>query len=119
MKIRSINNPLYVALALQIAGEKEGYEIAPTYLNTSTITKTGFNPVFLVFRVVNNEEDLLSYIHFRITSGFKSGVKEFSSIEVINKTYDGSIWKDHIRNYTEIDSLIKIVLDKATLREEE
>lgn len=106
--IKSKDNPIYVASAIQIAANKIGIDVIPTYINSKDISSKGFNPVFLVFRV-EKDDKTVAYINFRTTSGYNSPQK-FSSIVVKDSSYNFDAWKNHIEKYSDVISLVADVI---------
>lgn len=115
MDIKTINNPIFLASALQISAQKIGYDIVHTYLNTSTISDKRFNPVFLRFRAEKAGE-LKAYIDFRTTAGYGGSDRKFSSVAIQNSSFDKEVFKKHIEDYKDdvlacVNEVLNVIKD--------
>lgn len=95
MNFKTIDNPIYTALFLQLVAEKEHIEFTPTYLNSSVVHDKSFSPNFLVLKACKEESsEAICYVIFRTTRR-----SVFSSVIIVDKTnfdVDKPIYKKHI-----------------------
>lgn len=107
MNLKTIENPIYFCLALQNLSLKQGIALIPTYLNTKTVDKQGFNPNFLIFKACADGTTVVTaYVILRTRRLSEPSSYGFSSVMVVDKArFDLSmhLYKKHVSEFPDTD----------------
>lgn len=106
MELKSINNPVWVAFAIQhTAFTKQALTLVPTFLNEVAVKARTFSPTFFIMRALRDINDnAFAYVTFRSKRTPKGGSREslFSSVSIVlAKDFDieKPIFKLHIADF--------------------
>lgn len=119
-ELKSIKNAMFLGYALQsYAYTKYKYRLIPTFLNQAVVTNKNFNPTFLIFRVVNQDADVIAYITFRSRLVKRDTIEDpsFSSVavyEVKPFNIENPHYKSHIADYEDTFDGVEAICKSVT-----